>query len=230
MRICSLLFVTNIIFQVRMLEKLVSHQNYFAITYQWIVSLVAFFKVIKFYYYEEVNYVYPLVLLITFRQSFTMLDFEGRRFWDDPKENVFFLISQNSVVIILLFCINFLFKSKKINVAATITNYLMAWFGTIIIVNRFDWNQESFFSLLLNNLLQILSGTLFLVFLWFAKDMMEKEKYELLKSNMERSELQNEYQHILDHFNDSVITQTKTNGIKYFNSEGFNLLKTLVND
>ena len=86
------------------------------------------------YYCKDTKAVYPLLYIITLRQSFALMDFEQRRFrMPSNFEIMQFEIAQVVSVFVLQFCINFMFLNKWVIAISNVSNFLLMTFGTLIL-------------------------------------------------------------------------------------------------
>jgi len=199
--------------------------NYFPLVLHWAMTFVVIGLAVAYYWKNMNRAVHPLLWLLTVRQSFAILDFEERRSRFTDFRLLMFLVSQVYAVFVLLFCVNFIFSSRKVIIATNLINFLFTCLGFLIINQDEEFSLSLSFTLLVNN-----SGTVIFIFLSFGTflyiimTLFMNEKYEILVSYHSNHKLQMQYHKILENLNDQIITQNN-NGLKYINSLGFETLK-----
>ena len=131
-KVCLLCITTNFLYQLQDLGSMIKGEYYFGVIYQWCAFAIIFTLMVK-YLRGNKQMIYPLIHLLTIRQSFALLDFEGRRFRMEPFKLQIFIVSQVQAIFQLLFCINFISENKTHMYLTNIINFTITILGELII-------------------------------------------------------------------------------------------------
>ena len=181
-KVCILCVTCNFLYQLQDLESMLKGEFYFGVIYQWTAFFILIGLMIK-YFRGDKQAIYPLIHVLTIRQSIAMIDFEGRRFRIQGFRLFMFSISQVYTVFLLLFCINFISENKKHMYFGNIVNFTFTVVGMLIINQQEKFSINLTLRLLYENLGFVLTTYVaFGIFLYIIMRLFENEKKEILKA------------------------------------------------
>jgi len=93
MNVCMLCLLLNIVFQLGETQALLSIDLLGVVIFQWLVTVIAIGLTVAYYWKKVKQAVYPLLLVLTVRQSFALMDFELRRMRFDDFRLLIFEVS-----------------------------------------------------------------------------------------------------------------------------------------
>jgi hypothetical protein len=181
MAISNLCMTTNFMYQVGELQAMLDTKNYFAPAYQWILFTVSLILTFLFYCRGKKNMVYYLIQTITLRQSFALMDFEGRRFRKTAWELQQFVLIQSLTVYCLIVCMNLIVGPSKMRLVSNFVNFLTVYIGGIIINQKEKFSFLLLGTLILENIVSLIMLAFSVTFsVWLIGEITKMEKYNLL--------------------------------------------------
>lgn len=188
--ICISTLFINMLFQLNNLQTLLKRGRFFAPLYQWTMWIML---IVLCYLYKRKKMTFlaqPIIFLVAFRNTFAMLDFEGRRFWMDSWGLQFFIANQVQTVLIFMYLISLTFEKKIWRNLALFILYILLICGDLIIMSKVEFS----FAMLLGQLRLKFSEVIFIalafaVYLWIIKTLFSKDIYNLLLSFVEKQKL-----------------------------------------
>ena len=136
MVVCLCLFVSNIVLQLIEFAPMYENGFVFGIAYQWGVTVVMAVLLFLYYKCRKSWVINPVLQLITLRNNFAMMDFEGRRFRKDTITIFRFTILQVMAVLTLMFIINVCVNNKFWRWFAIVLNFILLTVGPLIVFTK----------------------------------------------------------------------------------------------
>ena len=133
MNILSIALASNLVYQINDLSAFIEQGLYFSIAYQWVIGIACLSLAFAYYYFDNKKAVYPFLLLMTYRQSFALLDFELRRHRFEEQQLIQFVLMQVFTVMVFVSLLSFIFTNLKIVVAGNLVAYLITTLGFLVI-------------------------------------------------------------------------------------------------